>query len=89
MDGPQYFFDQIVETAVLDETIISAARANSQEKFMLVFKNLLEQLFTERIDQNEDIFARFMEGGEFQKDITRLLSQMAYTKINFGPNILD
>ena len=37
----QYFFDQIVETAVLDETIISAARSNSQEKLMLVFKNLL------------------------------------------------
>jgi len=31
-----------------------------------VFKNLLETLFVERMDQNEDILLRFMNGPAFQ-----------------------
>ncbi|MGN6297379.1 MAG: type I restriction endonuclease subunit R [Ginsengibacter sp.] len=77
----QYFFDQIVETAVADEDIIKAADANPEEKFELVFKNLLQNLFIERIDQNEDIFARFMNDMSFQKLVTNWLSQQAYNKI--------
>jgi type I restriction enzyme R subunit len=30
-----------------------------------VFKNLLETLFVERMDQNEEIFVRFMNGPAF------------------------
>jgi len=77
----QYFFDQIVEIAVADEDIIKAADANPEEKFELVFKNLLQNLFIERIDQNEDIFARFMNDLSFQKLVTNWLSQQAYNKI--------
>lgn len=77
----QYFFDQIIETAVADEGIIEAAQANSEDKFTLIFKSLLKQLFVERMDQNEDIFARFMEEKDFNKTITELLSKTAYNKI--------
>jgi len=77
----QYFFDQIVETAVEDESIIKAAEVNPEDKFELVFKNLLQNLFIERIDQNEDIFARFMNDTDFQKLVTSWLSSQAYNKI--------
>ena len=77
----QYFFDQLIETAILDEDIILAAQVNPEDKFELVFKNLLENLFIERIDQNEDIFARFMNDNSFQKMVTAWLSAEAYNKI--------
>ncbi len=77
----QYFFDQIVESAILDESVIQAAEVNPEDKFELVFKNILQNLFTERIDQNEDIFARFMNDSNFQKTVTSWLSAQAYKKI--------
>jgi len=77
----QYFFDQVVEAAILDESIITAAIINPADKFELVFKNLLQNLFAERIDQNEEIFARFMNDNQFQKAVTTWLAEQAYNKI--------
>ena len=80
----QYFFDQIVETAILEERLIKAAEVNPVEKFELIFKNILEQLFIERIDQNEDIFARFMNVPAFQKLLTTELATQAYRKLKIS-----
>jgi len=85
----QYFFDQIVETAVADENIIKAAEVNPEDKFELVFKNLLQKLFIERIDQNEDIFARFMNDSNFQKLVTSWLANQAYNKIKRSASVHD
>lgn len=74
----QYFFDQLVEAAVLDDALRQAAAVNPEEKFRLVFKNLLENLFIERIDQNEDIFARFMNDEKFQREVTKWLAREVY-----------
>jgi len=78
----QYFFDQIIESAIQNEDIILAAQANPQDKFTLMFKSILQQLFVERIDQNEDIFARYMEEKDFNKTVTELLAKEAFNKIN-------
>jgi hypothetical protein len=37
------------------------------DKFELVFKNLLDTLFVERMDQNEEIVVRFMNDLTFQE----------------------
>ena len=81
----QLFFDQIVEAAVADRTLRQAAEVNPEERFELVFKNLLEALFMERMDQNEEIFARFMNDKSFQKIVTGWLSSEAYQKLRRGP----
>lgn len=57
------------------------AAVNPGDKFELVFKNLLETLFVERMDQNEEIFARFMNDKSFQKVVTGWLSEQAYEKL--------
>ena len=77
----QYFFDQILESAIADEDIIQAAQSNSQDKFTLIFKSILQQLFIERIDQNEGIFARFMEEKDFNETVTKILARDAFKKI--------
>lgn len=77
----QLFFDQIVEAAISDNALRQAAAVNPGDKFELVFKNLLEALFVERMDQNEEIFARFMNDKSFQKVVTGWLSSEAYRKL--------
>lgn len=81
----QLFFDQIVEAAVTDEGLKQAAIVNPGDKFELVFKNLLETLFIERIDQNEDIFVRFMNDVPFQKTVTAWMAAEAYRRIRSKP----
>ncbi len=77
----QLFFDQIVEAAVTDEGLKQAAIVNPGDKFELVFKNLLETLFIERMDQNEDIFVRFMNDTTFQKTVTAWMAAEAYRRL--------
>lgn len=80
-DADQLFFDQIIEAAVLDESLLQAARVNPEDKFSLVFDNLLETYFIERMEQNEEIFARFMNEADFQKLVTRWISQQVYERL--------
>ena len=46
-----------------------------------MFKNLLEQLFVERMDQNEEIFVRFMNDVPFQKIVTTWMAAEAYRRL--------
>jgi type I restriction enzyme R subunit len=80
-NADQLFFDQIVEAALADAGLRQAAIANPGEKFELLFKNLLEALFVERMDQNEEIFARYMNDKAFQGLVTNWLSTEAYAKL--------
>jgi hypothetical protein len=77
----QLFFDQIVEAAIADERLKQAAAVNPDDKFELVFKTLLETLFVERLDQNEEIFVRFMNDAPFQKIVTAWLASEAYRRL--------
>ena len=80
-DADQLFFDQIVEAALADEGLQQAAKANSEDKFALVFNRVLESLFVERMEQNEDIFARFMGDQGFQKLVASWLVGEVYKKL--------
>ena len=77
----QLFFDQIVEAAITDTDLRRTAAANPGEKFELVFKNLLESLFAERMDQNEEIFVRFMNDTSFQNIVTGWMASETYRRL--------
>ena len=77
----QLFFDQVVEAAMADDRMRQAAMVNPADKFELVFKGLLENLFAERMDQNEDIFVRFMNDEYFQNVVTAWMSSEAYRRL--------
>ena len=51
-----------------DDDLRQAAGVNPGDKFELVFKHLLDRLFVERIDQNEEIFVRFMNDVPLPED---------------------
>ena len=80
----QLFFDQIVEAAVSDDGLRQAAAVNAEDKFELVFGNLLERLFVERMDQNEEIFVRFMNDASFQRVVTAWMASEAYRRLRTG-----
>ena len=77
----QFFFDQIVEKAVSDDGLRQAAAVNPEDKFELVFRNLLERLFVERMDQNEEIFVRYMNDQSFQQVVGEWLASQAYQRL--------
>ena len=83
----QLFFDQIVEAAVEDEGLQHAAEVNPENRFALVFENLLRQLFIERMDQNEGIFVRYMNDARFRKTVSEWMASEAYRRLRTEPSL--
>ena len=81
----QLFFDQLVEAAAQDSVLQQAAQVNPEDKFALVFTSMLETLFIERMEQNEEVFARYMNDPAFQKVITSWLSDEVYRRLVGAP----
>ncbi len=79
--GDQLFFDSIREDAVADSGIQQAARANTLENFGYVFRKALEGLFIDRMDQNEEITAKFMNEEQFREAVSGHLLKDVYEHI--------
>ena len=77
----QLFFDSILEDAVADTSLRQAAIANTMENFSYVFLKALEGLFIDRMEQNEEITARFLNEPEFQDAVGQSLLQQVYEQI--------
>jgi type I restriction enzyme R subunit len=77
----QLFFDQIVEAATKDSVLQQAAKVNPEDKFALVFNSMLETLFIERMEQNEEVFGRYMNDPAFQKVINIWLADEVYRRL--------
>lgn len=80
-EADQLFFDQIIEAAVEEESLKEAAVVNPQEKFSLLFSGMLQSLFIERMEQNEDIFGKFMNEKEFQNVVSEWISEKVYNRL--------
>ena len=77
----QLFFEQVKETAVSNEELQEAAKANTLENFKYVFDKMLEGLFVERMDGNEEIFTRLMNDEEFKEIASKHLVREVYESI--------
>lgn len=62
----QLFFDQISASAEEDEKIVEAARANNLANFSSYLERMLDELFIDRMEGNEEIFSRVMTDKEFR-----------------------
>ncbi|HUU30084.1 MAG TPA: type I restriction endonuclease [archaeon] len=81
----QLFLDSIREDAVSDTTLRQAALANTMENFGYVFLKALEGLFIDRMEQNEEITAKFMNEKEFQDVVGQNLLKQVYEQIRTEP----
>jgi len=81
----QLFFESIREDAVADTNLRQTALANTMENFGYVFRKALEGLFIDRMEQNEEITAKFMNEEQFREAVSRYLLKEVYEKIREEP----
>jgi type I restriction enzyme R subunit len=81
----QLFFEQIREEAVSDTAIQQAAMVNSLENFGYVFDKALEDKFIDRMDQNHEIFARYMNDKDFQRLVSEWMRKQVYDQVRAQP----
>lgn len=79
--GDQLFFDSIREDAVADSNLRQAAIANTMENFGYVFRKALANLFIDRMEQNEEITAKFMNEEQFRDAVNQYLLKEVYEQI--------
>lgn len=60
------FFQQIKERATKDASVINTAMANPLDKFQLGIRKLIEDMFIQRMSENDKIVTRYMDDKEFQ-----------------------
>ena len=80
-EADQLFFDQIAEAASQNESLRKAAAVNSLAKFQLVFRQVLESLFIERMELNEELFTDFISKPELQNVVSKWLGGQVYDQI--------
>ena len=86
-EADQLFFDQIAEAASQNESLRKAAEVNSREKFQLVFEQVLESLFIERMELNEELFNAYMSKPELQELVSRWLGSQVYDRLGGSQEI--
>jgi len=58
-----------------------AATANAIENFRYVFAKALEGLFIDRMEQNEEIFGKYMKDNDFKNVVSEYLLKQVYEEI--------
>lgn len=81
-EADQLFFDQIAEVASANESLQLAAEINSLDKFQLVFRQVLESLFIERMELNEELFSDYMGKPEMREVVSKWLGSQVYTRLS-------
>ncbi|MDE2176891.1 MAG: type I restriction endonuclease subunit R, partial [Xanthomonadaceae bacterium] len=83
-EADQLFFDQIAEAASRNESLQKAAEVNSLDKFHLVFRQVLESLFIERMELNEELFTDYMGKPEMQELVSKWLGSQVYDRLSLA-----
>jgi len=78
--GDQYFFDSIGEDINDVQALKQAASVNSLENFGYVFDRQLQSLVVNRMRDNEEITARYLNDAEFRRAVTEHMRKEAYER---------
>lgn len=79
-EADQLFLNQVKEDALEDDHLRRSAQVNNEENFALEFDDALTGMFIDRMDQNRELFAKFMDNEEIQEAITKHLRREVYEK---------
>lgn len=85
----QLFFDQISASAEQSEQIAEAARANNLQDFTAYLDRVLDELFIDRMDGNEEIFSRVMTDREFRAAAHQHLAGEIFSRIRSRSDAAD
>jgi len=77
----QIFFDQIRASAEEDGKIVEAAKANNLANFSSYLERILDELFIDRMEGNEEIFSRVMTDKEFRAAAHEHLAREIFERV--------
>jgi type I restriction enzyme R subunit len=80
-EADQLFFDQVRAAAERNEKIVEAAKANNVANFSAFFGRVLDDLFIQRMDGNQEIFNRVMSDQHFRAAAQDHLTQEVYRRV--------
>jgi type I restriction enzyme, R subunit len=80
-EADQLFFDQVRATAEHDEKIVEAAQANNLTNFSAFFERILDDLFIQRMEGNDEIFNRVMSDPAFRRAAQEHLAKDVYERL--------
>jgi len=77
----QLFFEQVRESAESDDRIVEAALANKYDNFSSYLERMLDELFIDRMDGNEEVFSKVMSDQPFRAAVHKGLARELYERI--------
>lgn len=80
-EADQFFFDQIRASAEEDDQIVEAAKANNLDNFSAYLERMLDELFIDRMEGNEEIFSRVMTDKQFRSAAREHLALEIFQRI--------
>jgi type I restriction enzyme R subunit len=80
-EADQLFFDQVRATAENNEKVVEAAQANNLSNFSAYFGRILDDLFIQRMEGNDEIFNRVMSDKQFRTAAQDHLAREVYERI--------
>ena len=80
-EADQLFFDQISASAESNEKIVEAAKANNLPNFSAYLERVLDELFIDRMENNEEIFSRVMTDKEFRNAAHEHLAEEIFKRV--------
>lgn len=83
-EADQLFFDQIRVSAEENESIIEAARANTLPNFRSYLERVMDELFIDRMEGNEEIFSRVMTDKAFRATAQSDLAEKIFKRVREG-----
>jgi type I restriction enzyme R subunit len=81
-EADKYFFSQIEEELVRDEVLLQQARSNTINNFRYGFEDAFFSKLFERMDQNQDIFAKIMDDNDFAEVVKSWMLKKVYNRLN-------
>lgn len=80
-EADQLFFDQIRSSAQNNEEIVEAARVNTLDNFSDWFGKVIDDLFIDRMEGNEDIFSRVMGDDAFRQLAKQHIARQVFDNV--------
>jgi len=83
----QLFFDMIEEEMVLDDTLVKQAQSNTKENFKYGFDDKFMDVVIERMEQNEELFAKLMDDEKMAGIVKGMLLDKVYKRNDYRNNM--
>jgi type I restriction enzyme R subunit len=80
-EADKYFFSQIEEALVQDAVLSQQAKSNSIQNFKYGFEDIFLTKLIERMDLNQDIFAKIIDDKEFGQAVKDWILEKVYHRL--------